>query len=155
MKGKNLRGALVAIVVAAITFGGAGLVLGGPPWPSLAPTGTPPPPSPPAASPGADTAPPGVEINQPPVGPGGVPIEQIPFPYVRIRGKVIAMPDGARLGTVFAEAGPLTPPNAPTQWNYITRGKSIVTFTSSNVLEWSVAPEDEADFRPLKAAFEQ
>lgn len=108
------------------------------------------PPSP-EATPGPGAFPPeGAEMGRPSAPTPG------PAPHVTINGQRVPLPEGANLGSVIAEPGPNTPPDAPLGWMYVTRGSSTVEFTrDGRLLRWQVSPEDEADFALLDAALSQ
>ncbi len=121
---------VVAAAAAVAVFAGGGDIFGDPPRPPDD-----------ASLPPAPTLPPGGDCPYGPIG---------------FQGRIACIPPGASAGgSPLNEYPPDLPSGTllPPEYSLIRRGGSFITYTTGQVLEWNVAPGDEADFVPLRDVF--
>jgi len=86
-------------------------------------------------------------------GEGSIDLSK-PIPYelpIKVAGKTIHLPAGSTSYIVFGHYLAGTGAQGPTQMEVIQRGDSkvVIDRQTGEIIEWNVAPEDEADFRRL------
>jgi len=79
-----------------------------------------------------------------------------PVPYevpMKVAGKEIHLPVGSTHHMMFVDYPAGTALRGPTKLDIIERGdsKAVIDSQTGQIIEWNVAPEDEADFRRLIA----